>query len=323
MSKSDVDGVILVISCKKYIESRVMKNKYRLTGDSIANWKIIYVIADETLKTHYSLGYHKGIKSQLLIIKCRDDYIHLFKKIVLAQKIVHLFYNIKKGIIKCDDDILFVKKNLIDYISSPLTIDYSAKRYDDLYFKTPGPEHLKGISLDRSMHQYFMKNQSIYLSMKKELNEKIHTMNKLFIPFPKIPEGYGGSGGVYFLSTKASKIIVAHFKNCNYDQFYRDSEFNDTYPFIAEDVGTAFILCKNKIQFTNNKNLYSHVKWRQNKDLTSVLGFHTHIQGQAITKILPNPKDYIAMPKGMEEANNIGVTLEIFKILEDDRKAAP
>lgn len=298
-----------------------MENKYRLTGDSIENWKIIYVIADKTLKTDYSLRYHEGIESQLLIVKCRDDYIHLFKKIVLAQKIVHLFYNIKKGIIKCDDDILFVKNNLIDYISSPLTIDYSAKRYDDLDFKTPGPEHLKGISINQTTHQYFMRNPSIFLTMKKELNKKIHTMSRMFIPFPRIPEGYGGSGGIYFLSTKASKLIVAHFKNCNYDQFYRDSEFNNTYPFIAEDIGTAFILCKNKIQFTNNKNLYSHVTWRQNKDLTSVLGFHTHIQGQGLTTLFPNPKTYVGLSKKMKDANNIGVNVEILKILEADRKS--
>ena len=80
--------------------------------------------------------------------------------------------NIKdsKNINQTIHDILFVKKNLIDYISSPLTIDFSAKRYDDLCFKTPGPEHLKGISINQTTHQYFMRNPSIFLTMKKELN---------------------------------------------------------------------------------------------------------------------------------------------------------
>jgi len=282
----ELDGVILVISCYKYLVPRVINNPYRLKGDSIAGWKIIYVVGDNTLNTDYCIGYERRIKSNLLILKCQDDYIHLFKKVVFAQQFVSKMYIIKKGIIKCDDDILFNKKLLYKYLSSPLDIDFSAKRYDDKCFKTPGPECCSELKRDSTIPQYFRKNAQHWNNLPKESKAKIDKyMYRGYINFPKSPEGYGGSGGVYFLSTKASKIIIEYFAKCNYDLFFEEE--NGAFPFIAEDVGTAFILCKNKIPFTLNNNLYSHIAWKVNENMDLAMAFHTHIHGQPLGALPP------------------------------------
>ena len=97
--KAEVDGVILVISCKKYLSQRVINNPYRLVGDSIAGWKIIYVISDKTLKVDYSIGYNNKINSNLLKIKCQDDYICLFKKLFWHKEWYKLFIILKRGLL--------------------------------------------------------------------------------------------------------------------------------------------------------------------------------------------------------------------------------
>jgi len=275
----EIEGVILVISCNKYLTSRVINNPYRLTGDTIADWKIIYVIGDETLAKDYSMEYHKKIGSNLLKIKCSDDYIYLFKKIALAKRVVNKLYNIKKGIIKCDDDILFNKKILCKYLSSSLNIDYSAKRPDNKLCKHTGPEYCNKTIRDNSIPMYFHRNPQVYNSLTEKIKKKLN-ISRGYINFPKITDGYGGRGGVYFLSTKASKIIVEYFKKCNCDLFHREN--NGAYPFIAEDIGTGFILCKNKIPFTPNNNLYSHIAWWANKNLDIAMAFHTHVQGKPL-----------------------------------------
>lgn len=285
------EGVILVITCARYLKSRVVDNPYRLKGDTIEGWKIIYVLGDPSMNEDYLLKYNKNADINMLFIKCEDDYIHLFKKIAISQEAIHKIYNIKKGVIKCDDDILFNKKLLRQYITSPLNIDFSAKRYDNEWFKEPGPEHCCGSKFDNSILEYFHKNQEHL----KLLQSKIPNYDpKTYTRFPTVPEGYGGAGGVYFLSTKASKTIVDYFKKCDRDSFHKDPVSN-SYPFIAEDVGTSFILCKSKIKFVPNEHLFSHISWRVNKDPYNAIGFHTFLQGKPM--LVNNNNELIIQPE--------------------------
>ena len=277
----DIDGIILVITCNKYIESRIIGNPHRLMSDSISGWEIFYVVGNETIQNDYEIEYDENIQCKLIKVKCCDNYLYLFKKIVLAQQVVHGLFNIKKGILKCDDDILFVKEKLQAYLSSPLDMAYSAKRYDNIKYTDVFDEPIKTIK-GTDTHHYFYKNPNIYKEIRTEINIRINTFRDRFILQPSLPPGYGGSGGVYFISTNSSKIIISYFAKCAYDLFHRDKETN-SYPFIAEDIGTCFILYKEKVVFTANNNIYSHASWRKNDDLSNVIGFHTHLQGKSLT----------------------------------------
>ena len=40
-------------------------------------------------------------------MKCEDSYIHLLKKLVLSIKIIYSIFNIKEGILRSGDDIIY------------------------------------------------------------------------------------------------------------------------------------------------------------------------------------------------------------------------
>ena len=47
-----------------------------------------------------------------MYIKCEDSYLHLLKKFALAIKAVKCLFNIKEGILRCGDDLIFNEDNL-------------------------------------------------------------------------------------------------------------------------------------------------------------------------------------------------------------------
>ena len=269
-----VEGVILVITCAQYFQSRVLNNRYRLKGDKIEGWKIIYVMGNPSQSSDFFIRYHKQLDSNLLLVKCPDDYLNLFKKIAMAQEAVHQKYTIKKGILKCDDDILFNKKRLRHYLSLPKPMDYAAKRYDDVVCKNTCPQFCKAY-YDISIIQYFRRNPQ---QLKIMRTYKPNFDPRAYSRLPKNPDGYGGAGGVYFLSKKASEILVAYFKKCDRDTFHKDKDIN-AYPFLLEDVGTGFILCKSHMRFHADNNLFAHI---HNEHREHAMAFHTHIQGTSL-----------------------------------------
>tara|TARA_B100000965_G_scaffold42235_3_gene31036 strand:- start:717 stop:1610 length:894 start_codon:yes stop_codon:yes gene_type:complete len=275
MNKQDVTGIILIITCKKYIYSRVVQNKYKLTGESIGNWKIIYVISEPNMNDNYKLSYvENGLNSNLLILKGRDDYIHLFEKVVKAQDVCLKLFNIKEGIIKCDDDILINKSKFLEFLNNPNKGEYRGRNYKNISFPNPGPEHCKENRPDNEIRNYYTRNPKEL----EELKRDIPTFNHLkYNVVPKLPEGASGCGGVYYLSNNASTAIVNYFKKCNFDVFYYEP-ISRSYPFIAEDTGTSFITCYSGIVYTCDENMFSHSWHEINKN---ALGFHTHLHGSA------------------------------------------
>ena len=282
---TEVDGVLMIISCKKYLHDRVVKNKYRLIGDSVFNWKVVYVVADKNISQDFQFGAHDEIRSNILIVKCEDDYLHLFKKIAFAMRALHVIFKIKKGIIKCDDDMLFIRKNLQKYLNGPLDIDFSAKSvFKDKYTQT-GMESIRVVR-DFSTHQYLAKSNSD--SLRTMLKKNIDTFDKGYINLATTQKGYGGAGGFRFLSTKASIIIIQYFEKCGNNQFHKDKE-TDAYPFMAEDMGHNFVLCKFNIQFVTNPNLYANIIWGED-DIQEKIAIHYCFQGQPCLNINNLPK---------------------------------
>ena len=102
-----VDGIILVISCQKHLNTRL--KELRLPKDDYGEWKVIYVIGDLFLDRDYKL------EENLLTIKCEDSYLHLLKKLALALKYIYEIFSIKEGVLRANDDLIFNENILETY----------------------------------------------------------------------------------------------------------------------------------------------------------------------------------------------------------------
>jgi hypothetical protein len=108
--KKNVDGIILVLSCQKHRDTRLKEFSFSKTNYN--NWEVIYVIGDLFLSKNYIL------EGNILHVRCEDSYLHLLKKLAVAMKSVKELFNIKEGILRCGDDLIFNENNLIKFIKS-------------------------------------------------------------------------------------------------------------------------------------------------------------------------------------------------------------
>jgi hypothetical protein len=115
-----VKGIIMRICCFKYEK---LRDKFKIDEKNIEGWEIINIYGKENLDEPYIFENNK------LIIKCYDTYLHLSTKIILALKILKENYKIEEGIIKCDDDLIFNKNNLITFLKKEKE-DYIGKNFD-------------------------------------------------------------------------------------------------------------------------------------------------------------------------------------------------
>ena len=106
-SKITVEGIILVLTCNKYKNNKRLR-KLRLTNYN--GWKVIYVVGN-LLQTQ---NYIYNPENNFLSIKVEDSYLHLYKKFIKSIEILYELYDIKQGILRCGDDLVFNEENLIN-----------------------------------------------------------------------------------------------------------------------------------------------------------------------------------------------------------------
>ena len=111
---NEIPGIILILSCKKYINNRIKEIKLK---KEYLNWKVIYVIGDMNLTKDYEIR-----QENFLYIKCEDSYLHLIKKFGLSLKYILDNYKLTEGILRCCDDLIFNEKILFRFLQN--------KKYD-------------------------------------------------------------------------------------------------------------------------------------------------------------------------------------------------
>lgn len=244
-----VNGIILILSCNKHKNTRL--KKFKLDKDEYENWKVIYVIGDLFLDSSYKLD------GNILTIKCEDSYIHLLKKLVLSLKYLYEIFNIKEGILRCGDDLIFNQHLLQNFLKSPKNInnediDFIGKstRCKDLLSKDISDDNIKLSKFDNFMVEY-------YNSHPEDFENPQHNLKNVDITkYIKRPHLYNYIKGViYYISNKACKILINHLDNIKYNIFHYD-EYSNSYPYTIEDCAVSFILYNNKIGFIHNDKMY-------------------------------------------------------------------
>jgi hypothetical protein len=235
--KQIVEGIILIISCQKHEKTRL--KEFRLKNNEYSGWKVIYVLGDFFLECKYKLN------ENLMTVKCEDSYIHLFKKLVLSIKYIYEIYEIKQGVLRCGDYLVFNEDNLTKFLEIPIKLDLMGCSPVKHSIFNPKLSQLKEVKEDYFMCDYYLNHQEDVLNPQHNL--KNVDISK-YIKRPKIDIGVGGN--MYYISNKSCNCLVQHMENINYDIFHFD-EFTQSYPYTIEDCAASFILYLNGIGFYN------------------------------------------------------------------------
>jgi len=262
-----VEGIILVLTCNKYKNNKRLR-KLRLTNYN--GWKVIYVVGNLLQKENYIYNS----ENNFLSIKVEDSYLHLYKKLIKSIEILYELYNIKEGILRCGDDLVFNEINLIKYLKKKDKPDYEGKmNHASIDLPKPYSRYLTNNIVDRSMIDYYNRH-------KEDALNPLHNVANINIPdysiVPVVLNGFMAIGILYYISNNACKILCDNFKKANYNILYFD-RYSLSYPYIIEDVATGYVLTMNDIKLVNNIDMW--INCHENFD-KNVIAYHTCLSGR-------------------------------------------
>ena len=258
MSKENVDGIILILSCQKHLNTRL--KQFSLPQDEYAGWKVVYVIGDLFLPSDYEM------RGNLLVVKCEDSYIHLLKKLVLSLKYVYEIYNVKEGVLRAGDDLVFNEKNLLSFISMENKPEYFGRCGIN-------PETPNALT---SVVDMFMVNY--YLSHPEDFSNPQHNLKGVDISTyaRRANVCRAASGVVYFISSRCCTLLISHMEAIKFDIFHFDMN-TQSYPYTIEDCAVSFILFKGGIELTHSSYMYTDLYYLGAPDITNFIAGHTNL----------------------------------------------
>lgn len=269
----EVPGVIIILTCNKYIKERLAK--HQPNKKSYAGWPVIYCLGDPRHVRPYSLMPATGGGAPLLIVRCEDTYMHLLKKVDLAIHALQTMYKIEKGVIKVGDDMYFNDALVEQWVANLGKDDYVGHNYSNRSLKLGGePMIITKSCVDMSMMLYYKHHPAEAKEIQAMIpHMPIHTL----VHRPEVP--ICPIGTVYYLSNKAISALHKELESVHHNIFYRDPT-SGSFNYFIEDVALVYTMLKHGIDFTNVSNLFS------NSDSfdSGCVFTHTAIQGRYIEK---------------------------------------
>ena len=244
-----VDGIILIVSCQKHQTTRLRENNLE---ENYENWKVIKVIGDLFLDCDYKL------EGNLMTIKCEDSYLHLLKKMVLSLKYIYEIFDIKEGILRCGDDLIFNENNLVTFLKSSKKNKINDNEYIDIDYM--------GVYIDIGSSYYPNKpiNDDFFVNYynchPEDFDNPQHNLKGVDIakynmrPYVK---NYIAGPLIYF-SNKSCKILINHMSNIDYNIYHYDDK-TESYPYHLEDTAISYILLLNNIKLISAKYWYCDI----------------------------------------------------------------
>jgi len=253
----EVQGIILVLSCQKHRYTRL--KEFSLPKKEYSGWKVVYVIGDFFLDKNYTL------EEDLLTIQCEDSYLHLLKKLGLSMKYLYEIFDIKQGILRAGDDLLFNERMLEHFLNAQNKPDFYGSSPTGQSLLTPTMDAFYPIREDYFMVHYYRQHPEDFQNPQHNLTDNISQ----FVRRPRIP--IGPAGVLYFISNKACRIIIDHLEKIQFNIYHCNEDFQ-SYPYVIEDTGVSFILYLNNIGFVHSNSLYSE----HMNQFDQVIAIHTN-----------------------------------------------
>jgi len=235
MAKVNVDGIILVTSCFKYLDTRLKEINLQA---SYGNWKVICVVGNLFLDCDYKL------EGNLLTIKCEDSYIYNLKKFVLSLKYLYEMFDIREGVLRSNDDLVFNEKLLEAFLKAPKKTIININNVDtEIDFDFLGRSST-GYSLINHRFVYEPHRAATnfhlvqyYETHQEDFDNPLHNIKGVDIlkysKMPHIPAFLHGP--LIYFSNKSCKILINHLEDINYDIYHYDDKSN-SYPYTIDDL---------------------------------------------------------------------------------------
>jgi len=256
--KEQVKGIILIVSCQKYLNTRV--NDFKMSKLEYSGWKVVTIIGNKDLETETK--YEEKEYINLLTIKCEDTYLHLLKKLVLSMKCLQRLFDIKEGILRLGDDIEIIEDKMENFLLNVEKKDYMGW----CGYYCPNNELVK------KYQNYFMANHYLtHLQELKDISLSIDQIRQLIV----VPTTTFNVGEIVYFSLKSCKCLVEEMEKMNWDVLY----YHELYGYIniIEDIGVGCLLFNNDILPTMHLfNIGSEQVRFGHIDATNVIGKHTN-----------------------------------------------
>lgn len=259
--KQKVKGIILVISCQKYLNSRV--KEFKMSKLEYSEWKVITVIGNKNLETETTY-----IESQnendinLLTIQCEDTYLHLLKKLVMSMKYLLSTYDIQEGILRLGDDIEIMEDKLENFLLNTEKKDYMG--WCGYWYKNN--EQIK------KYVNWFMANHYItHLSELPDISMSPEQIRNIIL----VPTTTFNVGTIVYFSLKSCQCLIQEMEKMNWNVLH----YNELYGYVnaIEDIGISCLLFNNGILPTMHM---FHGGGEQDRlghtDHSNVIGQHTN-----------------------------------------------
>lgn len=254
----NVNGIILIVCCQKYKDIR---QKYKLPKNTYSNWEVVYLFGNENQEQEYKY------ENNTLTIKCEDSYLFLMKKLILGMKYLYNIFNIKDGILRCGDDLIFKDNLLIDFLNSNKD-DYMGKNFIKKSIIS------NEINLNNTIHNTFMinyyeRNQNEKIIINKQIKTYNDNLNISKLNTVINISDFIALGHIYYVSNKSVNLLIN-----NFDSIFKTE--NNSYPYILEDLGVGYILFKNNINLTLKQDLWYNPHYQNFDSPGEYICFHTN-----------------------------------------------
>ena len=233
MEKPTINGVILVLTCQKYKETRLKEFKFLKNEYCSGKWKVIYVLGDLFLDKEFTLN------GNIMTIRCEDSYIHLLKKLALAVKYVYQIFDIKEGILRCSDDVV-VNESRLELFLRSVKYDFYGQSDMRRDIHIPYIDILKETTYDKLMINYYSKHP-------EDFENPLYNLKGVKIEdYALRPKVIGPYGVLFYISNWACRILVEEMESIDFNIFHKD-DFTNSYPYTIEDCGVTYIMYKHGI----------------------------------------------------------------------------
>ena len=226
MIAPNIDGIVLVISCHKHMDTRLKEFGPKKDSYADGRWKVVEVLGDPRLPKKF-----EWIDERRLVIRCEDSYVHLMKKVVLAMDILMVLFDIREGFLRCGDDLVFYEDRLDAFLRGPKPGHYVGKL-------AYGPSPVVSTRRDTFMTDYYARHSEDFWNPMHGLLG----LDRTFEDWDKIPDAGAYAGGVVvYLSLLACQALVQKMRSIEYDVLHK-CPVRGFYPYIIEDVGVGYAL---------------------------------------------------------------------------------